>query len=403
MIPVSEALTRILAAAAPLPAEVIPLAEGLGRVLAEDLTARLTQPPCNVSAMDGYAIRGADVAQVPTTLRVVGAVPAGGSYNKMLDPGQAVRIFTGAALPQGADTVVIQENTQASGNEVTVQVATATGRNVRLAGLDFREGAVGLKAGQRLSARDVGLAAAMNRPWLSVRRRPRVAVLATGDEIVMPGDPVGAHQIVSSNALALTSFLRCEGADAINLGIAPDRPDALQAMAARAKGADLLLTTGGASVGEHDLVRAALGDVGLQLDFWKIAMRPGKPLIFGRIGETPLLGLPGNPVSTLVCALLFVRPFLRALQGMAMTDDTLRARVACDLPNNDQRQDYLRSRLWRDDKGEQWVEPFSRQDSSMMGLMARADGLLIRAPGAAALSKGAEVSVLPLAGSAFNP
>ena len=403
MLTVAEARARILAAATPLPSELVSVAQGLGRVLAEDLTARVTQPPVAVSAMDGYAVRGADVASAPVTLQVVGSVPAGARHEGSLGPGECVRIFTGAPLPDGADSIVIQENTRAGQGTVEVLEATPTGRYVRPAGLDFAAGRVGLPAGRRLTARDVGLAAAMNRPWLSVRRRPRVAVLATGDEVVMPGDPVGPSQIVSSNALALMSFLACEGVEAVNLGIAPDRADALQAYAAGAAGMDLLLTTGGASVGEHDLVQSALGEKGLALDFWKIAMRPGKPLMFGHMGATALLGLPGNPVSTLVCALLFVRPLLRALQGLPTAVETEIALAAADLAENDNREDYLRARLTRDAQGRLWAEPFGKQDSSMLALMAGADALAIRPVRAPALARGSEIQVIRIAGSAFSP
>jgi molybdopterin molybdotransferase len=403
MLTVAEARARILATATPLPGELVSVAQGLGRVLAEDLTARVTQPPVAVSAMDGYAVRGADVATAPVTLEVVGSVPAGTRHEGRLGPGQCVRIFTGAPLPDGADTIVIQENTSTGDGRVEILEATPAGRYVRPAGLDFAAGRVGLPAGRRLTARDVGLAAAMNRPWLAVRRRPRVAVLATGDEVVMPGDPVGPSQIVSSNALALMAFLACEGVEAVNLGIAPDRADALRAYAAGAAGMDLLLTTGGASVGEHDLVQSALGEQGLALDFWKIAMRPGKPLMFGHMGPTALLGLPGNPVSTLVCALLFVRPFLRALQGLPTAVETETALAAVELPENDNREDYLRARLTRDAAGRLWAEPFGKQDSSMLALLADADALAIRPLRAPALVKGSEIQVMRIEGSAFSP
>ena len=403
MLTVEAARARILATAKLLPNELIPVAQGLGRVLAEDLAARVTQPPVAVSAMDGYAVRFADVARVPAVLKVVGNVPAGRRHDGTIGPGECVRIFTGAPLPDGADSIVIQENTKAGAGTVEVLEAPARGRYVRAAGLDFAAGRVGLPANRRLTARDVGLAAAMNRPWLTVRRRPRVAVLATGDEIVMPGDPVGPSQIVSSNALSLMSFLACEGVEAVNLGVAPDRKEALQAYAAGAAGMDLLLTTGGASVGEHDLVQSALGEQGLALDFWKIAMRPGKPLMFGRMGTTALIGLPGNPVSTVVCTLLFVRPYLRALQGLPTDTETVTAKLAVDLPENDNREDYLRSRLFRDPEGHLWVEPFSKQDSSMLALLAGADALAIRPIAAPPLKRGSDIQVLRIEGSAYSP
>jgi molybdopterin molybdotransferase len=376
----------------------VPLTQGLGRVLTQDLTARVTQPPAAVSAMDGYAVRAADASSAPVTLKIVGYVPAGQHYAKRLEAGQAVRIFTGAPLPQGADAIVIQEDTTAEGDRVTLRETATAGRWIRAAGLDFKAGEACLHAGHRLSARDIGLAAAMDRPWLGVHRRPRVAVLATGDEIVMPGEPRGPDQIVSSNALALSAFLQAEGAEAINLGIAADKPEALQEAAAGAAGADLIVTTGGASVGEHDLVQSALGQKGLVVDFWKIAMRPGKPLIFGRLDATPLLGLPGNPVSTLVCALIFLRPVLRRLQGLEPVEPPLMARLKAPLGANDRRQDYLRSKVNRDEGGQLWAEPFGRQDSSMLRLLAEAQGLVVRAPNAPALAAGAEVPLLPLDG-----
>ncbi len=317
MISVEEARARLLDPLKALGAEYVSLAEAAGRVLAEDVASRRTQPPFAVSAMDGYAVRAADVARVPAELRVVGSVPAGQRHEGSVGAGEAVRIFTGAPVPDGADAIVIQEDTERRGDVVLVKEGAAKGRYIRPAGLDFRAGAIGLKAGRRLTARDVGLAAAMNRPWLLVHRRPRVAILPTGDEVVMPGDPVGPNQIVSSNALALGALVEGAGGIPVQLPIAPDDSASLQRIAEGAAGADLLVTTGGASVGEHDLVREALGQTGLTLDFWTVAMRPGKPLMVGRYGATLMIGLPGNPVSTLVCGLLFVRPAIERLLGLA--------------------------------------------------------------------------------------
>lgn len=400
MISVEEARDRILAAFAPLPAELVSLERALGRVLAETVTARVTQPPQAVSAMDGYAVRAAEVAQVPARLRVVGAAPAGGAYGGSLGPGEAVRIFTGGPLPDGADAIVIQEDTRsgedAEGAWVEVTESVSEGRYVRPAGLDFRLGDPGPQAGRRLGVRDLALAAAMNHPWLSVRRRPRVAVLATGDEVVMPGEPLGPQQIVSSNGLALCAFVEACGGEAVNLGIARDDRDSLLRLAAGAGGTDLLVTTGGASVGEHDLIRSVLGEQGLELDFWKIAMRPGKPLLFGRLRETPLLGLPGNPVSSLVCALVFLRPLLARLQGLDPDEDRVTARLEDGLPENDRRQDYLRARLSRQPDGSLTARAFERQDSSMLATLAQADGLLVRPPHAPPAAAGDAVEVIPL-------
>ena len=403
MISVEEALGRVLDAVAPLPAETVSLSEALGRVLAADVTARLDQPPAAVSAMDGYAVRAADLAELPALLTEIGEAPAGSAFAGRVGPGQCVRIFTGAPLPEGADAVAIQEDCEAEGTSITVKEGVAPGTFVRPAGLDFKRGDVGVPAGRLVTARDVGLAAAMNVPWLRVRRRPRVAILGTGDEIVMPGDPLGPNQIVSSNGLALQAFVTASGAVPVHLGIAADSADSLAELVEGARGADLLVTTGGASVGKHDLVREVLTREGLDLDFWKIAMRPGKPLMFGRIAGTPMLGLPGNPVSSLVCALLFVRPALYRMLGRPEVERaSVRAVLACNLRGNDRRQDYLRARLTRDAEGRATVTPFSRQDSSMLAALAHADALIVRPPHAPPLPAGAEVPVVPLDGGALS-
>ena len=404
MISVDEALTRITGAMPAMPVEQIALADALGRVLAEDVAARRTQPPMAVSAMDGYAVRAEDVQELPATLEVIGAAPAGKAYADTLRPGQAVRIFTGGPVPDGADAIVIQENTTAEANTVTViEGTTSVGRYVRPAGLDFKEGQTLLSAGRALTARDIGLAAAMNVPWLKVRRKPLIALLATGDEIVMPGEPIGPHQIVSSNGLALSSFVAAEGGRSIDLGISPDSRDALKAMAAGARGADMLVTTGGASVGDHDIVRSVLGEVGLELDFWKIAMRPGKPLIFGRIAETPILGLPGNPVSATVCALIYLGPAIRAMLGLGDAGTpTASAILGRDLAANDERQDYLRSRLAPGAGGAMVATPSETQDSSMFATLAHADCLVVRAPHAPPARAGEVVTIVPLRGGIIS-
>src|ERR1700731_2849788 len=298
MISVEEALARLLAPLEALPAEQVSVADAVGRVLAEDVAARRTQPPFAVSAMDGYAVRADDLGHIPVSLRIVAEIPAGAGFGGTLGPGDAARIFTGAPLPDGADTIIIQEDTERRGDRVELREGAPRGRYVRRAGLDFAEGEVLLVAGRRLTPRDIGLAAAMNRPWLFVHRRPRVGILSTGDEIVMPGDPIGPHQIVSSNALSLAAFVTACGGIPVSAGHPPDDPAALRQVAAATRGVDLLVTTGGASVGEHDLVRDVLGADGLELDFWQIAMRPGQPLMVGRYRGTPMVGLPGNPVST---------------------------------------------------------------------------------------------------------
>lgn len=399
MIPVEEARERLLATLSPLGTEQIPVGEAFCRILAEDVAARRTQPPSALSAMDGYAVRAADVAEIPARLKMVGAVPAGKSYDKTLGAGEAVRIFTGAPLPAGADAIVIQEDTDRDGDIVTIKESSPVGRHVREAGLDFREGDIRLKTGRKLTARDVGLAAAMNRPWLKVYRRPQVAILPTGDEIVLPGEPVGPNQIVSSNSFALAALVQACGGIPVALPIAPDDPRALQEVAATATGIDLLVTTGGASVGEHDLIRDALGETGLVLDFWQIAMRPGKPLMVGAFRGTPMIGLPGNPVSTMVCSLLFLKPAIEKLSGLAPSMPVLqKARLTAPLKANDRRQDYLRATLARGADGSLEVKPFGKQDSSMMSLLAAADCLIVRPPHAPAVIAGDPVDVMPLAG-----
>ena len=403
MIAVEEALQRILAAMPVLPAETVGLREALGRVLAEPVIARLTQPPSAVSAMDGYAVRAADVAAAPVTLRQIGEAPAGGAYDGTVGRGEAVRIFTGGPLPDGADTIVIQENTECDGARITILKPAPPGHYVRPEGLDFRAGEVGVEADRRLTVRDVGLAAAMNVPWLRVRRRPRIALLSTGDELVMPGEVVGPNQIIGSNGLSLAAFVAARGGEAINLGIAPDNIDALARLAGEARGADLLVTTGGVSVGEHDLVSTALAGRGLALDFWKIAMRPGKPLLFGTIGDTPILGLPGNPVSSLVCAVVFLGPAIDALQGLSLAPAPSETAVlGAAVGANDHRQDYLRARLSYDPGGRRVATPFDRQDSSMLATLAHADCLVIRPPDAPAAAAGETVAIVALAGGAIG-
>ena len=399
LMPVSEARQRILANLPSMPGEQVALTEAHGRVLAEDVAARVTQPPLAVSAMDGYAVRAADVASVPVDLKIIGEVPAGSFYDGTLSAGDAVRIFTGAALPAGADAIVIQEDTARAGDTVTVNESSAEGRYVRKAGLDFAEGDVLLKAGTVLSARDIGLAAAMNHPWLKVRRKPRIALLATGDEIKLPGEELGPTSIVSSNTFALEGLIRAAGGEPVTLGIAVDDRAAIRELAEQARGADMLVTTGGASVGEHDLVQDALTDMGLKLDFWQIAMRPGKPLMFGTLGDVAMLGFPGNPVSSMVCGLLFLQPALAAMLGTGETEPVREtATLGADLGENDRREDYLRATLSHED-GKLIAMPFPKQDSSMFSRLAAADCLLIREPHAPAANAGDVVEVVRLDGS----
>ncbi len=396
MIPVSEARTRILSALHPTPAEIVPLAEAWNRVTAAPVHARLTQPPRDVSAMDGYAVR-ADDATLGARLRVVGAAPAGHPWVGVLGAGEALRLFTGSVLPDGADGIVIQEDTNRDGDWVGITEAAAVGRHIRRAGQDFAAGDVLLPAGKRLGARDIGLAAAGNHPWLTVHRRPRIAILATGDEIAMPGEPIPAGGIVSSNSHALAALVRAAGGDPVVLPVVADDRAALMAVADAVAGMDMLVTTGGASVGEHDLVQEALGARGLKIDFWQIAMRPGKPLMFGQLGPVAMLGLPGNPVSSLVCAILFLVPAITVLVGLPPAPPpTMQARLGASVPANDHRADHLRATLALGSDGGLMVTPFPRQDSAMLRTMAQAAALVLRAPNAPALAEGAAVEIIRL-------
>jgi molybdopterin molybdotransferase len=397
LLPVEDARHRILAALSPTAAETVALAEGAGRVLARGVTARLTQPPADVSAMDGYAVRAADAA-AGAVLRVTGAAPAGRPFEGAVGAGEAVRIFTGGFVPAGADAILLQEDATAQDGGVRVNEGVQAGRHIRRQGLDFTAGAEVLAAGRRLTARDIGLAAASNNPWLAVHRRPRIGILATGDEIALPGDPIPPGGIVSSNAHALAALVKGAGGDPVVLPIAPDDTAAIAGVAATAHAFDLLVTTGGASVGEHDLIQKALGGEGFALGFWKIAMRPGKPLIWGRLGRTPVLGLPGNPVSAMVCGVVFLIPAIARLSGLPGAPPPTRRVVAgVALARNDRRADHLRASLSVDAEGRQVATPAAVQDSSMLATLARADALVLRAPFAPALPAGAEVEAIVLA------
>ena len=396
MISVDEARDRILAGLTPTPSEIVPLGTAWNRVLSQPVGARLTQPPSDVSAMDGYGVRAAD-ATLGATLDVIGAAPAGHPFAGSMGPGQAVRIFTGSVIPDGADGVLLQEDTTRDGDRITVNEAVGLGRHIRRAGQDFAAGDIVIPAGRKLTARDVGLAAAANHPWLTVHRRPRVAILATGDEIAMPGEPIPSGGIVSSNSHALASVVRAMGGEPIVLPIAHDTTEAIAAVADSVQGVDLLVTTGGASVGDHDLVISGLQTRGLVVDFWQIAMRPGKPLLFGTMGAVPVLGLPGNPVSALVCAILFMLPALCRLSGLpAAPPPVTRAIAGAALKENDRRADHLRSTLATDPEGRLVATPFPVQDSAMLRRLALADALILRAPHAPALPQGAEVPIIRL-------
>ncbi len=400
MISVEEARARILADLRATSAEVVALADVWNRVTAADVIARLTQPPADVSAMDGYALRGADGA-LGARLTVIGAAPAGHPFEGSVGPGQIVRLFTGSVVPDGADAILLQEDATRDGDTVTVNEAVKPGRHIRRAGQDFARGDTVIPVGRRITARDVGLAAAANHPWLSVHRRPRIAILATGDEIAMPGEPIPPGGIVSSNAHALAALVRAAGGSPTVLPVAEDTREAVAAVADAITGMDLLVTTGGASVGDHDLIIAGLEPRGLAVDFWQIAMRPGKPLLFGWLGGkrsgVPVLGLPGNPVSAMVCAILFLLPALARLSGLpAAPPPTTTAMLGKAVEANDHRADHLRSTVTTDSAGRLIVTPFPVQDSAMLRRLALADALILRPPRAPALPEGADVPVIRL-------
>jgi len=398
LLSVAEALARVTQGLEPLDSERVKLEQARGRVLAEDIAAHLTQPPFDASAMDGYAVRAADVAVLPATLRLIGEALAGRGFDGELKQGEAVRIFTGAPVPKGADTVVIQENTETAPGVVTVKDA-APRRHIRPRGQDFTKGEVLLRAGTRLGPRELMLAAAMNHAELPVRRKPKVAILATGDEVMPPGTALDRDQIVSSVPAGLAALIEAQGGEPMSLGIAQDSAESIVTLASTGSAADILVTVGGASVGERDLVSAALRSEGMELDFWKIAMRPGKPLIYGRLGHQRVLGMPGNPVATLICGLVFLVPMLHRLLGLR--EDARRPHEAIlgqALEANGPREHYMRSASTWGPDGERLVTPLGAQDSSLMADFARADCLIVRPPDAPALTAGERVTIIPLDG-----
>lgn len=398
LMPVEDALNAILKDAAPLGDEMVPLDDALHRVLAQDLAARRTQPPQAMSAMDGYAVRASD-ASAGARLKVIGEVAAGRPFARAIGAGEAARIFTGGVVPDGADAIVIQEDTARDGDVVIVNEAARPGRHIRRAGIDFRESDVLLRAGRLVIDRDLSLAASMNYAQLPVRRRPKVALLATGDELVMPGSSPGPGQIVYSNGYGLRALARNEGAEAIDLGIAADTMEATTAAIRRARdlGVDLLVTTGGASVGDHDVVKRALEAEGTTIAFWKIALRPGKPMMHGRLDAMRVIGLPGNPVSSYVCAFLFMVPLLRALLSRSdIHHPRDHAVLGRDLAANDEREEYMRARLTTDENGITVATPVTQQDSSLSAHLSSANGLVIRPPHAPAAATGSPCVILKL-------
>lgn len=392
MISVEEALSRCLALAAPLGTEVVALRHANGRMMAQAATARLTQPPFAASAMDGYAL-GAEAA-VGDRFAVIGEAGAGHGFAGRLDANQAVRIFTGAPLPDGAIAVAIQEDVTAEAGFIAINSTARAGDNIRPRGQDFAQG--DRLAPRQLRPNDLALLAAMNVAEVTVFRRPVVALIASGDELVMPGEVPGPDQIIASNTFALAAMIEAAGGIARMLPIARDTEASLRTIFAMTKGADLIVTIGGASVGDHDLVGKVATDLGLERAFWQIAMRPGKPLMAGRVLGIPMLGLPGNPVSAIVCGHLFLLPMLKAMQGQSEAAPLVfTAMLGSDLPANGPRSHYMRSRLQLID-GSPTVTPFARQDSALLSILTEANALAIRPVNDPARRAGEMITYLPI-------
>ena len=392
LMPVGTAYERMVTSVPPIDrVETVALRSANGRVLAEAVVASRTQPAFDASAMDGYAVRAADLGDLSTQLTCRGESAAGRAHEGAIGPGECVRIFTGAPLPKGADAILIQENAfVASDRTITATQTVALGQHVRPAGIDFAEGDVLLPAGLRLTPGAVALAASGGHPKLPVLARPKVAILATGDELVLPGELVGPSQIVASNSFGVVALVEAAGGQAIDCGIARDSEADIGARldAAVANQADVFVTIGGASVGDHDLVGAVFASRGIDLDFWKVAMRPGKPLMAGRLGPMRLVGLPGNPASAMVAATLFLAPLIRRLSGIADRPLYLPGVLGADMPQNDVRADFVRSRIEPGHDGVATIVPLDRQDSSLLSIYARADALLVREPQAAPARAG---------------
>ncbi len=390
MISIEEALARIFDLVSPIGTETVPLADAAGRVLAETVTADRDQPPFAASAMDGYALKSVE-ADPDAMFKVIGEAQAGARFEGTVGAGQTVRIFTGAPMPEGADRVIIQEDVDRRGDLITLHRDMSQGWNVRAAGNDFRVGDT-VEAPRVLSSRDVALIASMNRPTVTVARRPEVALIATGDELVMPGEDPGPDQIIASNSFGLKAMLETAGAKARLLPIARDNEASLRTVFDLAKEADLVITIGGASVGDHDLVGPVAAELGMEQAFYKVAMRPGKPLMAGRLGKTTLIGLPGNPVSAMVCGSVFVLPAIRVMLGLPPEPTpVLRATLGADVGANGPRQHYMRAVLDGDT-----VTVMDRQDSALLSVLSTANALVVRTPNDPARRAGETVDVLPL-------
>ena len=402
LLPVDEALARILKSAEPHGKEQVALSDAGGRVVATPVLAHFLQPPFDGSAMDGYALIAPDNISYPVEFDIIGESAAGNRFEGEPGIGQAVRIFTGAPLPKGTDTIVIQEHTERSGNRLTVHEGIEPGRHIRRAGLDFSPDNIVIPSGRALDAAALSLAAASGNAKIDVFQKPKIAIIATGDELVPPGETPGKDQIVASNSVGIAEIVRRAGGAPHDKGIIPDDPAKIERAIADSlqSGIDILVTIGGASVGDRDFVHGALQKQGVNLDFWKIAMRPGKPLMYGRIEANGkivhVIGLPGNPVSSLVCSLVFLRPLVAKLAGTNLDADIRPAKLGTDLPANDHRRDYIRATIESNPDGTLTAKPFPVQDSSMLSALVGSKALLIRDENAPAATVGDDCRVLML-------
>ncbi|MGR3660938.1 MAG: molybdopterin molybdotransferase MoeA [Paracoccaceae bacterium] len=390
MITVEDALAKSLDLVSPLTSEIVPLAESAGRVLAETVTANRDQPPFASSAMDGYAVTQSEVSP-GAKFTVIGESAAGHGYNGDISAGQTVRIFTGAPVPNGADRVIIQEDTTRNGDIITLNNDLDEAIYVRKAGADFTKGTA-FSGPRRLGPNDLALLASMNISQVPVSRKPVIAIIATGDELVMPGENPNADQIIASNSFGLAALVRNEGAEARMMPIARDTNASLETVLNLASDADLIVTIGGASVGDHDLVGSVAASMGLERSFYNIAMRPGKPLMAGRLGNAVLLGLPGNPVSTMVCGHIFLLPMIRTMLGLGRSAAPHRtATLAAPLSPNGKREHYMRAHI---EDGE--ITGFDRQDSALLTVLATANALLIRPVNDGSRNTGERVDYIPI-------
>ena len=398
MISVEEAIEEIRSNVQNTDLEEIDLIDSYGRVLGKEFFAAVSHPPQNVSSMDGYACNISDIKDAHTTLKVIGEIKPGEKFHGKINKGETARIFTGGTVPDGANIIVIQENVSVKENYILINNYDLNNTFIRNKGLDFFRGDAVNKVGKQINSCDIGLAAAMNVTKLMVRKKPKISIISTGDELVELGTKANSHQIISSTSLSLSMLAKKYGAKTFDLGIAKDNETSINNLIDKTSGSDLIVTIGGASVGDHDLVKSTLAKKGLKIHFWKIAMRPGKPLMFGSLNGVPIISLPGNPVSSIVCSIIFLSHAIHSM--MARTDQCIEKKIGYlsrELKQNDSRQDYLRSQITKCEEGKTLIAPFIKQDSSMISTLAKADCLAIRPPNATAAKIGEQIEFIPIA------